>query len=66
MAMKMIVNMKMKMRKSSYRYDRNTLNMDKNILNMKFFWVWWCLICIKQHLSKIWSSNHEKVKQHWG
>ena len=22
--------------------------------------------CIKQHLSNIWSSNHEKVKQHWG
>ena len=24
------------------------------------------VICIKQHLSKIWSSIHEKVKQHWG
>ena len=24
------------------------------------------LICIKQHLSKIWSSIQEKVKQHWG
>ena len=23
-------------------------------------------ICIKQNLSKIWSSIHEKVKQHWG
>ena len=23
------------------------------------------LICIKQHLNKIWSSIHEKVKQHW-
>ena len=23
-------------------------------------------ICIKQHLSNIWSSIHEKVKQHWG
>ena len=22
--------------------------------------------CIKQHLSNIWSSIHEKVKQHWG
>ena len=20
----------------------------------------------KQHLSKIWSSSHEKIKQHWG
>ena len=24
------------------------------------------VICIKQHLSNIWSSVHEKVKQHWG
>ena len=23
------------------------------------------LICIKQHISNIWSSVHEKVKQHW-
>ena len=23
------------------------------------------LICIKQHLSNIWSSIREKVKQHW-
>ena len=24
------------------------------------------VICIKQHLSKIWDSIHEKVKQDWG
>ena len=24
------------------------------------------LLCIKQHLSNIWSSIHEKVKQNWG
>ena len=24
------------------------------------------LICIKQHISNIWSSIHKKVKQHWG
>ena len=24
------------------------------------------LICIKQHLSNIWSSVYENVKQHWG
>ena len=23
------------------------------------------LICMTQHLSKVWSSIHEKVKQHW-
>ena len=22
-------------------------------------------LCIKQHVSNIWSSIHEKVKQHW-
>ena len=24
------------------------------------------LTCITQHLSNIWSSIHEKAKQHWG
>ena len=24
------------------------------------------VICTKQHQSNIWSSVHEKVKQHWG
>ena len=24
------------------------------------------LLCIKQHLSNIWSSIHKKGKQHWG
>ena len=24
------------------------------------------LVCIKQSLSNIWSTTHEKVKQHWG
>ena len=24
------------------------------------------LLCIQQHLSNIWSSIHEKTKQHWG
>ena len=24
------------------------------------------VVCIKQHLSNIWISIHEKVKQHWG
>ena len=23
-------------------------------------------VCIKQHLSDIWNSIHEKFKQHWG
>ena len=23
-------------------------------------------ICVREHLCNIWSSIHEKVKQHWG
>ena len=32
----------------------------KNCLNMMM------RVYIKQHLSNIWSSTHEKVEQHWG
>ena len=35
------------------------MNTNKVNINVS---VWWC---IKQYLSKIWSSIHEKVKQHW-
>ena len=38
------------MKNRSHRYDINMM----------------LLICIKQHLSNIWSSIHEKFKQHWG
>ena len=31
----------------------------------KIFFHVMMVICIKQHLSNIWSSVHEKVKQHW-
>ena len=24
------------------------------------------VVCVKQHLNYIWSSIHEKAKQHWG
>ena len=33
--------------------------------HVKWVKVWW-LWCVKQHLSNIWSSTHEKVKQQWG
>ena len=39
--------------------------MDPNIVNIKCLSII-MVICIKQHLSNIWSSIHEKVKQHWG
>ena len=52
----------------SHRYDINRpwsrhghkYNEYQKCLNMMM------LIRTKQHLSNIWSSIHEKVKQHWG
>ena len=63
-----IMKMKMKMKKRSPRYVINRpsswhghkYSKYKKCLSMMM------LICIKQHLSNIWSSIHEKVKQHWG
>ena len=42
------------------------LDMGINIVNTKKCLSMMMLIFIKQHLSNIWSSIHEKVKQHWG
>ena len=58
--------MKKKMKKISPRWDINKLRSKhghkyskyKTSVSMMM------LICIKQHLSNIWSSIHEKVKQH--
>ena len=54
----------MKMKNRWRRYGKNRpkprYSKCKKCLN-----VMW-LICIKQHLSNIWSWIHEKVKQHWG
>ena len=52
----------------SHRYDiyrprrrhRHTYTKYKMYLSMML------VVCIKQHLSKIWSSAHEKFKQQWG
>ena len=38
--------------------------MDKNKVKVKRVSVLWCLH-IKQQTSNLWSSIHEKVKQHW-
>ena len=59
--------MKMKMKNRSHRYDVNQprskhghkYSKYKKGLTMVI------LICIKQHLSNIWSLIHEKVKQLW-
>ena len=59
--------MKMKMKNRSHRYDKNRprsrhghkYSKEKMCLDMIMF------ICINQHLSNIWSSIREKVKQNW-
>ena len=63
-----IIKMKMKMKNRSHRYGINRhrprhghkYSKYKKCLSMMM------LICIKQHLSHIWGSIYEKVKQHWG
>ena len=40
--------------------------MESKKVNEKKCLVMTMLVCIKQHLSNIWSTIHEKVKQHWG
>ena len=54
------------MKISSYRYD---INRHRPRHRHKYTKYKMCLsiimvICVKQHLSNIWSSIHEKVKQH--
>ena len=60
----------MKLYDSSYwkwrwKWKIDLIDATYNILNTKRISVSWCLM-FKQHLSKIWSSIYEKVKQHWG
>ena len=63
-----IIKIKMKLKNRSHRYDINShrsrhgheYRKYKKCLTMVM------LVCIKQHLSNIWSSIHGKVKQHWG
>ena len=53
------------MKNRSHRYDinrprhRHTYTIHKMYLNMMM------VICIKVHLSNIWSIIHEKVEQQW-
>ena len=63
-----IIKMKMKMKNRSPRYD---INRSRSRHGHKYSKYKKCLsvmmlICIKQHLSNIWNSIHENVKQHWG
>ena len=65
-SMAMKIGLKMKIRSQRYDINRPRLRHGPKYTKYKM-----CLImmvmCIKQHLSNIWSSIHEKVKQHyWG
>ena len=59
--------MKMKMKDRSHRYDINKPTSRHELKHSKYkkCLSMMMLICIKQHPSNIWSSIHEKVKQHW-
>ena len=55
----------MKMKNRSQRYEINRPKTRHGHKSSKYKNCLIILICIKQHLSNIWSSIHEKVKQHW-
>ena len=60
-----IMKMKMNMKKRSHKQEINRPKPRHGHKYSKYKWLSMImLICIKQHLSNIWSSIHEKVKQH--
>ena len=64
----MTMKMTLKMKNRLHRYD---INRPRPRHGNKYTKYKMCLsimmaIYIKQHLSNIWSSIHEKVKEHWG
>ena len=56
----------MKYRSQIYNINRNRPRHGYRYTKYKMYLSIIMLICIKQHLSSIRSSIHEKVKQHWG
>ena len=57
-----IMKIKINMKKRSHRYD-----METNMINIYIMCLGMMMpLCIKQHLSNIWSSNQEKIKQSSG
>ena len=61
-----IMKMKMKMKNRSRRYDVNRHRHGEKYSNYRNYLIIRMLICIKQHLSNIWSSCLENIKIHWG
>ena len=63
----MAMKMRLKIKSRSQRYD---INRPGTRHGHKYTKYKMCLsimmvVCIKQHLSNIWTSVHDKVKQHW-
>ena len=61
----MKIRLKIKIDYKDMRKIDLSLDIDPNKLNIKCSSTM-MVICIKQHLSNVWSSIHERVKQHWG
>ena len=62
----MKIKMKMKNRLHRYNINRSRSGHGRKYGKCKKYLSMMMLVRIKQHLSNIWNSIHEQVKQHWG
>ena len=62
------MKLRLKMKHGSHRYDINRLRPrhEHKYIKYEMCSSKMMVICIKQNLSSVWSSIHERVKQHWG
>ena len=58
------MRLKIKSRSQKYDINRPRSRHGHNYIKYKICLSIMMIICIKQHLSNIWSSIHEKVKQY--
>ena len=63
--MAMQIRLNMKNRSSRYDINRSRCRHGHKYTKYKICLDIMMVICIKQHLSNIWSLIHEKVQQHW-
>ena len=56
----------MKNRSSRYDINRPRRRHGHKYTKYKLCLSFMMVICVNPHLSNIWSSIHDKVKQHWG
>ena len=61
------MKVRLRIKNKSHRYDINKPGPKHGYKYTKYKMCFsiMMVICIKQHLSNIWSSIYEKVKQHW-